>query len=288
MNKCCYYHKLIAVVICFSFFVIPQVFAKSTPIKFGVMSMVPPAKIHAQWAPFIDYLNEKTGKTFELVIPRGFKKIKKAIAKGEIDYFYTNSLVFYRLKESKKAVPIAQMINTGGTLYSQSEIFVRTDSGINNISDLKGKTLAYVSPMGTGGFLAPRAYLTKHDVYANSDITEKFTKSITSSIHSVLLGEAAAGTMCGINFKLLSKKIGSGELKVIATSENYPENIVGARPGTNTEMQKLIHKIIIDMPNDPVGIKVLQGMRGMKIQKFVAYDNGIEETVKNLIIEADL
>lgn len=283
-----YNHKLILIVICFGFFSISQVCAKTTPVKFGVMSPAAPARIHAQWSPFIEYIEKKTGYTVELVIPKGFKKIKKAIATGKIDFFYINSLVFYRLKESKKAVPIAQMFNLDDTIYSHSDIFVRSDSGINTISDLKGKTLAYVSPMGAGGYLAPRAYLQKNGVNSKSDITETFTKNLSSSIHSVLLGDVAAGTMCGINFRLMSKKINTGELKVIASSDDYPENLIGARPGVDPDTRKLILKTIIEMVDDPAGNKILHSMRGMKIKKFVAYDSSVEGIIKNLINQAEM
>jgi len=262
--------------------------AKTTPIKFGVMSLAPPSRIHIQWTPFIEYMETKTGRKFEIVIPKGFKKIKKAISKGDVDFFYTNSHVFFRLQQKNKAVPIAQMQNLDGKIYSRSDIFVRTDSGINKLSDLKGKKFAYVSPMGAGGYLAPRALLQQNGLLSKTDIKEQFTKNLSSSIHRVLLGDVSAGTMCGLNFRLMGKKVDTGELKVIASSDDYPENIIGARPGVNKKTRDMVLKTIINMPNDIEGKKILKAMQGMKIEKFVAYDAVIEQTIQSLLSAAEM
>jgi phosphonate transport system substrate-binding protein len=214
--------------------------------------------------------------------------MNSAITKDEVDFFYTNSHVFFRLQEKNKAVPIAQMLNLDGRIYSRSDIFVRSDSGINNINDLKGKQFAYVSPMGAGGYLAPRAYLQKNGLLSKTDINEQFTKNLSSSIHRVLLGEVSAATMCGLNFRLMGKKVDTGELKIIASSDDYPENIIGARPGVSKKTRDLVLKTIIDMPNNVEGKNILKSMQGMKIKKFVAYDDAIEDTIKSLLSAAEM
>ena len=89
--------------------------------------------------------------------------MKKAISEGEVDFFYINSNVYYRLKQENKASAVAQMQNITGKITSRSEIFVKRGSGLKHIYDLKGKNIAYISPMGAEGYLAPRALLTVRD-----------------------------------------------------------------------------------------------------------------------------
>ena len=90
------------------------------PIRFGVMSLAQPARIHTQWQPFVDYVSKKSGYEIKIVIPRGFKKIKKKIANKHIDMFYTNSYVYYRLQKEGKAVAVAQMQNLESKIMSKS------------------------------------------------------------------------------------------------------------------------------------------------------------------------
>lgn len=258
------------------------------PIRFGIMSLAQPARIHKQWQPFVDYVSKKSGYEIKIVIPRGFKKIKKEIANKHIDMFYTNSFVFYRLQKAGKAVALAQMLNLEGSIMSNSVIFVRGDSGINNLKDLKNNSMAFVSPAGAGGYLAPRALFFKEGINTKTDIKEQFTKNLSSSITKVLLGDASAGTMCGLNYELMSKKVDMGELRIIATSEEYPENMFGIRPEISNKTRKVLTQIILGMPNDNEGKKVLAGMEGMKIKSFIKPSKLTIQRTKELINTAKM
>ena len=224
-----------------------QVAAEQDAIRFGVLSIAPPARIHAKWQPFTRYLSEQLGQPVTIVVPRGFGKMKAAAANGQVDIFYVNSHVFFRLQQEGKAVGVAQMQNIAGKVTSRSEIYVRADSGIESIEQLKGKRIAFVSPMGAGGYLAPRAYLHKNGVTDNKEI---FTKNLSNSIHQVLLGDVDAGTMCGVNYRLMSQKVDTGELRIIGASEAYPENLIAARPDLDPVLQNRIRTIIDDMTSE--------------------------------------
>ncbi len=257
-------------------------------VHFGVLSIAPPARILAKWQPFADYLGEKLGQPVKIVIPRGFGRMKEAVAKGEIDFFYINSHVFYRLKQAGQATGVAQMENVDGKTTSRSEIFVRGDSGISGIGDLKGKQIAFISPMGAGGYLAPRAYLRSHGVESGNDVDEIFTKNLSTSIHKVLLREAGAASMCGVNFRLMGEKTDTGELKVIAVSDEYPENLIAARPDLDPELMERFRRIVITMHDDPQGMDVLTGMATMKIRCFLPYDPSMEDVTRKLLEQAGL
>jgi len=252
-------------------------------IRFGVLSIAQPARIFANWQPFADYMSQQLGQPVEIVVPRGFGKMKKTISEGKVDFFYINSLVFYRLKQEGKAVAVAQMLNIAGQTTSRSDIFVKRDSGIDNIDDLKDKNIAYVSPMGAGGYLAPRAFLYEFGLKSGIETRESFTKNLSNTIHGVLLGDYDAGTMCGVNYKLMSKKIETGELKVIAISEEYPENVIGARSNLPEKQVQQFHDALLNMTETTEGKTVLQDMQKMKIKTFIEYDEAMEAITERLL-----
>ncbi len=169
-----------------------------------------------------------------------------------------------------------------------SVIFVRGDSNIKTLNDLENNTVAFVSPAGAGGYLAPRALFYKQGMNTKKDIKEIFTKNLSSSIHKVLLGDVSAGTMYDLNYKLMSKKVGTSELRIIASSEEYPEAMVGIRPEIATEIRERIAKVILGMINDDEGKKVLANMNGMKIKSFIKPSKVTIQRTKELINTAKM
>ena len=258
------------------------------PVRFGVLSIAQPARIFAQWAPFVKYLEKQLGRQVVMVVPKGFDKMERAVVNREVDFFYVNSYVFYRLKQEDHAIAVGQMQNINGKVVSQSEFFVRADSGINSVAELDGRSIAFVSPMGAGGYLAPRAYLNIQGIKVSKKIKEVFTKNLTTSLHQVLLGDVDAGAMCGVNYILMAKKVDTGELKIIGMSDVYPEAVIAARSGLEPTLIQRFTDIVVNMDQNKAGKRVLSGMYDMKIDSFVPYQDEIERITESLLKEAGL
>jgi phosphonate transport system substrate-binding protein len=259
------------------------------PILLGILSTAEPARIHAEWQAFTDYLFKAIGQPVAVTVPRGFDKLVELIDEGKVDIFYINSYLVFRAKEKGKALPIAQMMNLNQRVFSRSIVFVRSDSGITNILQLKGEKVAFVNPGGSGGYLSPRATFYQSGVKTKEETQEMFTQNLSTSIHKVLLGDVKAATMCGLNFKLMGEKLDTGELKIIATSEDYPEDVIGANPAMNAELRQRIARALTGMYDTEAGRRVLAGMRELKVLKFVPYDADVTEPVtRKLIHEAKM
>lgn len=265
-----------------------QAAAAANPLRFGVISTAEPARVYAEWRPFADYLAARLGRPVDIVIPRGFEKIQEAVENKSVDFYYINSFMHYRLLHKGQSAPIAQMMNLNGNITSKSIVFVRTDSGVSKLDQLKGEKVAFVSRMGAGGYLAPRAKFYDEGVDVVKESQEVFTQNLTSSIHKVLLGDVKAGAMCGLNYKLMSEKLDTGELKIISTSDDYVEDQIGARPDLDPALRKQIAEVIVRMHADAEGRKVLAAMRELKVQRFVPYDPVADKITEKLIKESKL
>ncbi len=265
-----------------------QAASADTAVRFAVLSISPPAVSHQRWQPFANYISERLGQRVELIVPRGFEKMRQAVVADKVDFFYSNAHVFYRIKEAGKAIGVVQMQNIKGEIVSRSEIFVRADSDIGGLGDLKNRRIAFVSPLGAGGYMAPRAAIQSAGLVGNQDVEEVFTKNLTNTLHGVLLGEYDAGAMCGGNYFLMSQKIDTGELRVLAVSERYPENLIAARTGVSGALISRFREAVLSMKSDPKGREVLQAMHSMKIRNFVPYDPAVENMTRVLLEKSRL
>lgn len=266
---------------------ITQAMEEIPSIRLAIISLAPPSKIYKQWKPFADYLSNKTGREVKLIVPKGFEKIKRAVEEKSIDVFYVNSHIFYHLKMAGQAHAVAQMVNLDGSTTSKGVLFARSDSNIKNLVDLKGEKIAFLGPMAAGGYLAPRAELYLHGIKTNTEAIEQFTQNLSTSIHKVLIGDVKAGAMCGLNFRLMEQRLETGDLKIIAETAEYPENVFGIRSDLEPQLRKQLSAVIITMSASDAGKKILEDMQSMKILRFVAYDDKIEDITRTLLNNAE-
>lgn len=56
-------------------------------IRFGVLSIAQPSRIFINWQPFADYMSKHLGQPVEIVVPRGFGKMKQDISNGKLIFF---------------------------------------------------------------------------------------------------------------------------------------------------------------------------------------------------------
>jgi phosphonate transport system substrate-binding protein len=262
---------------------------EKAPLVLGVISSAEPVRVYAEWQAFANYLSDKLQRPVKMVVPRGFDKLIEVIDQGKVDVFYVNSLVYHRLMEKRKAIPVAQMQNLNGKVLNTSIVFVRTDSNIHNLKQLKGEKMAYINPLGSGGYLAPRALLYKEGVPAADQLQEVFTQNVSSAVHKVLLGDVKAGSMCSLTYKLISKKIDTKELSIIATSDEYPEDVVAAHPSLAPATVKIVTETLLEMDQSEAGRQVLAGMEALRIEKFVPSDANVTVPVmRRLLAQAHL
>lgn len=250
---------------------------------FAVVSPASPSRLHAVWETFRARLSDRLDAEVELVFPKGIDQVEGMLDNDEIDLIYLNSYLYYLLKQKNKLTPLAQMLNIEGKTISVGRFIVRADSNIRSIEDLRGQKLALISPLGAGAYLAPRAYLTGFGMDIEKDTDLVFTGDLKKSVYSVLLGDAAAATMCGVNYKILQHKLDLNELVIIDSTHPFPEPLIAARTDLASARLQLLRQAILDIPYTDAGRTALVPLGDIKIQSFIEYDPAIEAMTENLL-----
>jgi phosphonate transport system substrate-binding protein len=157
----------------------------------------------------------------------------------------------------------------GGSSY-KSLIMTKADSAIKTISDIKGKTFAFVDPESTSGYLIPLVYFLK-DLKVKPD--EYFSKVIFAGSHensilSIANGKVDSGAS---NDQSLQNAIDKGVIKAsdvrtLWTSKPIPNGPTAVRKDLPASLRKAIKDAFLSF-KDP------KGLDAFNIKGYIAVDD---------------
>ena len=240
---------------------------KKLNTKQGSLSigLVPELNIFKQlerYEPLGNYLSKKTGLKIELRIFTRHGDIIDGFVGGDLDAAFLGSFT-YALVHSKMPVDaIARPENVLGKSTTHGLIFVRKDSGIRNVNDMKGKTLAFVDKATTAGYLFPIAYLKEYGIddphtYFNEIY---FTGTYQDAVYDVVDKKADISAVKNTVIKSLAagdSRI-KNELVFLAKSVEMPDNSLVVRKELDDAIKTQLKSILLNMHLEPDGKNVLK------------------------------
>jgi NitT/TauT family transport system substrate-binding protein len=168
------FHKLIPLILATSILAGASVAQSAEPVKIRLSYVVPVSN----WAPMLEAkkdLAKHWGKSYvmETIRFNGTPPMITALATKDVEIgdlaYSTLGLAIQNAGISDLRV-IADEFQDGAPGYYSNQFFVRKDSGINKIEDLKGKVLA-TNAIGSGIDIAMMAALKKHGLLDKRDYT---------------------------------------------------------------------------------------------------------------------
>ena len=169
-----------------------------------------------------DYLESKTNIGIEFKALTMYGDIVTDFNKLELDGAFFGSFIYAIAHSKLGVIPVARPENPDGSSTYHGLIFVRKDSGINGIEDMKGKTFAFVDKATTAGYLLPLAYFKHNGINDYNKFFKKtyFTGTHEGAIYDVLHKYADVGAAKNTVFNRLIQKDPriANELRIISRS----------------------------------------------------------------------
>ncbi|TRW95266.1 phosphate/phosphite/phosphonate ABC transporter substrate-binding protein [Candidatus Methylobacter oryzae] len=157
---------------------------------FAIHPLHNPTRLFEIYAPLIDYLNRHiSGAVFRLEASRNYEAFENKLYRRELAFALPNPYQTFKALGHGYHV-IAKM---GDDYKFTGIILIRRDSGIEKITDLKGKKVSYPAATALAATMMPQYYLQTHGLDVNHDIENLYVGSQESSIMNVYLGDVAAG-----------------------------------------------------------------------------------------------
>jgi phosphonate transport system substrate-binding protein len=210
-------------------------------------------------------LQKTTGLHFKTSVATSYAAVIEAMGAGKVDIGWLATFS-YVLAHDKYGVELLLVVQRFGSPFYRGQIMVRADSGIQDLSGLKGKRFAFVDPASTSGHLYPKTLLLSQGV----DPEQFFKKSVFAGSHnavvlSIYKGEVDGGAAYDGSRSAVAKIFPDvfEKVKVIAYTKEIPNDTVSVRKKLPEDLKLKIRDGLKNISHSPEGSKVLKKLYGI-------------------------
>lgn len=255
--------------------------------------------MEAKAKPFAEYLSKKLDRQVDVTLATDYSTIVEAMASGQVDIGIMPPAAYVQAKDmdAAEAILTSQLGDydqeTGLLLEGQltntfkGEILVRADSGLNELTDLKGKKIATLSPNSASGYIYPVAEMKDAGVDPTTEATLTTVNDIPSEITAVLNGQMDAAFVFEGARNVFASSFADNdlfkELKVLYLTEgDIPNDAIAVQPKMDDALKKEIKDVFLNMKDDEEGAEAMSlwGHQGYEEAADSAYDTIREYTEK--------
>jgi phosphonate transport system substrate-binding protein len=246
-------------------------------------------KQRERFRPLAGYLSKKLGIPVEFTVEERYRDLMSGFHTEKYDGAFFESFHAAMAIRKDGVVPVARTVNLDGSSTYRGRVFVRKDSGIHEVQDLRGKRMAFVDLATTSGYVFPIALLRQKGV-ADPDTflgPQTFVGRHDTAIYAVLDGKADAGAAKSTVFDKIRAEDPrvARDLLVLADSAPMPSSTLCVRNDLPTELQAKLKGALLDLARDPEGAKVLYALGATRFVETAAAEF---QPVLDLMKSADL
>ena len=218
----------------------------------AVVPNQPAITLYKNWTPFVRHLSKKLGIDIELKL---YDKIDVFLAEtrnGTADFTYSAPNMFYLAHQKQKYVPLVRSSHP-----LQGQVFVRKDSPYTKVSDLKGKTIAFVGPKAICSVITHHAMLTGQGAI---DYNASYSGSTINVAKSVLLGKVDAGATLDTSVIKDAPEMLS-EFRIILQTEKIAPHPLAAHPRVPKKLQDAVTRAVLALDHTEKGRRMLKEVK---------------------------
>jgi phosphonate transport system substrate-binding protein len=223
-----------------------------------------------------DYLSKQTGIPVEFTILSRYGDIIERFSTEKMDGAFFGSFTGALAIRKLGVIPLARPVNLDGTSTYKGYLFVRKDSGIKTVADMKGKKMAFVEQSTTAGYVFPLAWLRSNGVTSlNGFFSEQFfTGSHDAAIMAVLNRKSDIGAAKHTMYDRVRKDDPrvDRELIILARSPEVPSNGLCVRKDLDTAVRTALKNALLNLHRDPAGKQVLEQLGALEFIESTAED----------------
>ena len=222
-----------------------------------ILAFIPqenPEKLLGDLDKITAYLSDELAIPVKGFVTQDHAAAVEALRNGDADISFMGALPYVLAHDQTGAEVILAEVYRGSPVYT-GRIFVRKDSGIETLEDLRGKSIAFADPISESGYLYPldlfvqAGYLTRDEDPQSFFSNVYFAGGYQQSLQAVINGfvDAAGASQYA---ELLVAPDQLEELTWIAETDPIPSHVVLARPGLDPSRVEAFKQVMLKL-NEP-------------------------------------
>lgn len=205
----------------------------------------------------LDIVAKETGMKIETFVGSDYNATIEAFRSGHLDVGLLGpfSYVLATTQAPVEAFAVTVVARTMRASY-QSIIIAQKDSGINSLSDIKGRTFAFVDPGSTSGYMVPATAFLKAGITPEKDFKQvMYSGGHDSTIVAVGTKKVDAGAVADRIYERGCAKglADCSKIKVVWTSPEIPNDPLLYRRDLSDALKKKIRDAFFKVQNLPFG-----------------------------------
>jgi phosphonate transport system substrate-binding protein len=232
------------------------VHAAEDPLVMGIFPRNKAAETTTMYTPLADYLSQRLGRKVVLVTSRDFDSFWLGVTERRYDIVHYNQYHYINSSQSYRVIAHNQEFGKNAVAGA---LYVRKDSGITEVSQLRGRTIIF----GGGkdamlSYIAPRFLLMQAGL-KEQDFRSEFAVNPPNTLLALYnkQSDAAGGGDILIDLPAVKNAVNTEELKVLAVTEPLlflPWAVKNTMPA---KLRLSIQSILVDLGRTEAGKKVL-------------------------------
>ncbi|MBN2070437.1 MAG: phosphate/phosphite/phosphonate ABC transporter substrate-binding protein [Candidatus Krumholzibacteriota bacterium] len=211
-----------------------------------------------RFTPLARYLESELETEVVLQIGMDYEDHIRSIGDGKVDIAYIGPNSYIKLVDKFGRHPLLGAIETSGTDFFTGRIIVREESPVKDISELKGKRIAFADRNSTMGYVVPLYLILQHLKRDDFMSNAVFAGSHVNVARGVLAGDFDAGAVKEeVYLSLMGKS-----LRAIGTTPPIHEHLFIARKGLSPELISDLRDLLSTMKDTPRGVSVMTSIHG--------------------------
>lgn len=226
--------------------------------------------------PLKEHLEKSLGKKIQLAVTTYYSSMIEAMRFGRLELAYFGPLSYTMAAQKSKIEAFAGLKKRGATTY-HAVVIANKKSGIDKITDIKGRDMAYGDTASTSSHLIPKKMLVDAGLQAKQDYREHFLGAHDAVAVAVQNGHAQAGGLSQPIFNSLVERgiISLDKVKVLGVSPPFPQYPWAMRQDLAPALKEKIKAAFVELTDKKV-------LKPFKAEGFGAMTDADYDVVRDL------